>query len=300
MTGLFESTGAMDSKQRIKRTFLTLSAVSGYALGRGLRHGAPGTFRVLTYHSVGHARRHETNVDPAAFGAQLDYLAHHCMVRDLGDLATRPDADSTVNKPHVAITLDDGYADNRHVAAPLLAERGLCATCFATVGYIGGERRLPHDHGQASAASGLLSWDELRELDAMGVGIGSHGMSHVRFAQLDNAALEREIMLSKQKLEEELSHPVSLLSFPYGRRGDYDPRAMDLATQAGYAAAATACYGVNRPDGNAMELRRIGIESSDTLFTFRAKLCGALDLLMLWEYPFTRAMIRAANRLLGA
>jgi len=42
----------------------------------------------------------------------------------------------------VAITFDDGYADNLHVAAPLLAERGLPATFFVVSGMIGSGREF--------------------------------------------------------------------------------------------------------------------------------------------------------------
>lgn len=39
-----------------------------------------------------------------------------------------------------AITFDDGYADNLHVAAPILREFGLPATCFVATGFLDGGR----------------------------------------------------------------------------------------------------------------------------------------------------------------
>ena len=73
-----------------------------------------------------------------------------------------------------------------------------------------------------------------------------------------------------------------------------------MAQKAGYEAAFNAKYGQNRGLENRYDLCRIGVERSDTMFTFRAKLNGALDLLALAEIPWVRRMIHRANRLLGA
>jgi peptidoglycan/xylan/chitin deacetylase (PgdA/CDA1 family) len=45
----------------------------------------------------------------------------------------------------VAITLDDGYADNHDHALPLLASMRVPATVFVPTAYVGTDRRLPHD-----------------------------------------------------------------------------------------------------------------------------------------------------------
>ena len=83
-----------------------------------------------------------------------------------------------------------------------------------------------------------------------------------------------------------------------GRSGDYDPRLPEAARGAGYTAVATAKYGWNDGGTSRWELRRIGVESSDTVFTLRAKLNGALDLLALAERPFWRRVVRRVNRML--
>ena len=52
-----------------------------------------------------------------------------------------------------------------------------------------------------------------------------------------------------------------------------------LASDRWYEVAVTARYGWNTARTDPFELRRIGIEAGDTLWTLRAKLDGALDLL---------------------
>ena len=75
---------------------------------------------------------------------------------------------------------------------------------------------------------------------------------------------------------------------------------MTRARRAGYGVIASAMYGWNRAGDTESVVRRIGIESSDTMFTFAAKIGGALDLLVLGETRLARRLVRLFNRLLGA
>ena len=80
-------------------------------------------------------------VSPEHFTQHVEQLAARGHVVPLADVAD-------ARGPAVAITFDDGYADNAEVAAPLLAEAGLPATYFITTGRLGGRRfwwdRLAH------------------------------------------------------------------------------------------------------------------------------------------------------------
>lgn len=56
------------------------------------------------------------------------------------DEATRRLAEGTLPARAMAITFDDGYADNQQVAAPILRRHGLTATFFVATGFIDGGR----------------------------------------------------------------------------------------------------------------------------------------------------------------
>jgi peptidoglycan/xylan/chitin deacetylase (PgdA/CDA1 family) len=88
-------------------------------------------------------------VSPARFGEQLEALHGHARVLPLAELQRRM-VDGSADPGSVAITFDDGYADNLLAAAPLLARHDAPATVFVTTGYLGGAHEF--------------WWDELERL----------------------------------------------------------------------------------------------------------------------------------------
>jgi peptidoglycan/xylan/chitin deacetylase (PgdA/CDA1 family) len=294
----------MTRKERSKHVVLCVLAWVGYLLllplwGRLRRLLFGEEYRVLTYHSVGNSRNHETNVRPATLRTHLQWLSQAARVVDLVDAVRGSVLDTSARGPLVCLTFDDGYADNLSEAAPILRKYGMPATCFVAAAYPDSGRVLPHDAGGGGDAS-VLTWDELRRLADGGVDIGSHGMEHVRFAGLDEDALKGELSGSKRLIESQLDRSVRAFSFPYGKAGDFKIQDAAQARRAGYEVVASAMYGRNRLGDREAVVRRIGVESSDTMFTFVAKMNGALDLLALAETRGVRIVIRLFNRLLGA
>ncbi len=88
-------------------------------------------------------------VTPATLAGQLDGLRAHCRVIPLRQLAGEL-RDGRLVRRSVAISFDDGYADNLLAAEPLLRERTLPATFFLTTATLGSEREF--------------WWDELERL----------------------------------------------------------------------------------------------------------------------------------------
>lgn len=79
----------------------------------------------------------EEEPDAARFDWQMRVLAEHFNVLPLGEASARLAA-GTLPARAVAITFDDGYADNAAVALPILQRHGLTATFFVSTGYLGG------------------------------------------------------------------------------------------------------------------------------------------------------------------
>ena len=101
------------------------------ARGEGTTAVSAGGTLVLLYHRVAHLERdpHGLAVRPDRFAEQCEVLRRRCTVVPL--------AQSDRARREVAITFDDGYADNAGDARRILAAAGLPATFFITAGRVG-------------------------------------------------------------------------------------------------------------------------------------------------------------------
>lgn len=121
--------------------------------------------------------------------------------------------------PEVVITFDDGHVSNLEIAAPMLVERGLSACFFVTSDFIGKRR-------------GFMDQQELSDLAGMpGMSIGSHGVSHRFFDDLDEQAAREELLASRLALESVTGQECRSISFPGGR---YNGGTLNLLNVTGY------------------------------------------------------------------
>jgi peptidoglycan/xylan/chitin deacetylase (PgdA/CDA1 family) len=102
--------------------------------------GARGRLFILIYHRVLPKPDPLTGeVDAASFDGQMGALRDCFNVLPLDDAIERLSTDRLPPRA-AAITFDDGYADNLHVALPILRKYGLHATFFIATGYLEGGR----------------------------------------------------------------------------------------------------------------------------------------------------------------
>lgn len=99
----------------------------------------PGGF-ILLYHRVADADSDpwSLSVSPQHFAEHLEVLRKYTRPLQLEQLNQDIEAKKPLNR-RVAITFDDGYADNFHNAKPLLERYDIPATVFVTSGYVGNE-----------------------------------------------------------------------------------------------------------------------------------------------------------------
>jgi peptidoglycan/xylan/chitin deacetylase (PgdA/CDA1 family) len=108
-------------------------------------------------------------VSPQNFGEQLEVLRRCGSLVPLRQLVEYLKADRL---PHtaVALTFDDGYADNLYVAKPLLDRHSIPATVFLATGLLG----QPHEFWWDELERILLQPDELPETLPLSLGGDSH------------------------------------------------------------------------------------------------------------------------------
>jgi peptidoglycan/xylan/chitin deacetylase (PgdA/CDA1 family) len=134
--------------------------------------------------------------------------------------------DAVAGRSDVRISFDDGNASDVHLALPALRRRALTATFFVLAG------RLD--------TPGFLDEDDVRTLAAAGMTIGCHGMHHRSWRKLGKEELREELLVSKRRLEEIVSHPVTQAACPFGA---YDRRALRSLHHYGYERVFTSDRG---------------------------------------------------------
>jgi len=137
----------------------------------------------------------------------------------------------------IILTFDDGYEDTYTLAFPLLQRYGMRAVVFAVADL---ERRWNFWDPDGERAA-LLSPAQMREMAAAGIEFGSHTVSHLHLPTAGTRQLHRELVESRQKLEDVLGKPVLSFAYPYGA---YSPEVRTAVQEAGYAFAVTNDSGV--------------------------------------------------------
>ena len=237
-----------------------MSRFSAYcqSAGASLSRLTPASL-ILAYHRVAPEDGPdpwELRVDPERFEAHLQVL-QSLDCRPLAHLFDPPTSRRTV-----AITFDDGYADNLLWAAPALQRYGLPATFFlvsgpgtdfwwdrlASLGRLEQYQELqampPQERDECLVqlgSSGVygpkrLTTEQIQELAGMtGFEIGAHTVSHARLGGLEGSEALEELLGSRLALSELVGRPVNSLSYPFGS----PPRDLHLVERAGFARACT-------------------------------------------------------------
>ena len=169
----------------------------GPAASFGLRSLSPRP--VLAYHEFSpHSSRDVYQMKPEAFAAQL------CAVQAASAHSCAKPQNAAPALPGVEITFDDAHRSQVELAAPLLEEAGLRGLFFAPAGWVG-------------TRAGTANWADLRMLLDRGHRVGSHGDTHALLTHCTPAALQSELVRSRQRLEDHLAQAVETISMPGGR-----------------------------------------------------------------------------------
>jgi len=158
----------------------------------------------------------------------------------------------------VAVTLDDGYADNYSQAWPVLDNEGFSATVFVTVNTVGAKNHWMQSEG--FPARPMLSWNQIREMQAGGISFGSHTLNHPRLSKIEADEARHEITDAKSALEDRLGAAVPSFAYPYG---DLSNETVEMVREAGHTLACSTRPGFNRPGSDPLLLRRIEVDGTD-------------------------------------
>ena len=221
---------------------------------------------VLTYHHIG-AGSEWYYVTEADFERQLVYLRESgysaISVQELADgLAGR----ARLPKRPIVLTFDDGYEDNYRAALPALKRQGMRASFFVVTGKLG--------------QKDYMTWEQAREMSEQGMELGSHTVHHYTLNEINLKEMERELLVSRLMLENNLPKAAPVFANPFGETA---PAVVGLLERTGYQAACSSVVGLNEPGQNLFMIRRMSVPRPRFgLWDFRLRL-GLLNLMWRWE-----------------
>jgi peptidoglycan/xylan/chitin deacetylase (PgdA/CDA1 family) len=222
------------------------------------------TVPILCYHRFG-SRNSQLAVTPAAFEAQMDYLARNGYhVIPLSRLAGFVERGEPIPRKSVVLTIDDGYRSTYEVAFPILRKHGFQATVFLYSDFVG--------------APDALTWPQMKEMEGSGlINIQPHSKTHAnltaRLAGETDAKyrdrLRTEVELPIRLLQDRLAVESLTYAFPYG---DVNETVVDLLKRLGVRQGVTVTPGGNAFFAYPYMLRRTMVFGGDSIDVFRSKL----------------------------
>jgi peptidoglycan/xylan/chitin deacetylase (PgdA/CDA1 family) len=106
-----------------------------------------------------------------------------------------------------------------------------------------------------------MTWDQVREMHAAGIEIGSHGVHHRMLARLPVEEMIREVRESKATLDRELGKFTATMSYPVGGDRAFNDRVIEATREAGFELAVCYICGTNpQPASNRYALHRLPVE----------------------------------------
>ncbi len=240
---------------------------------------------ILCYHSI-HPTVSFRSATPTLFSQHLIWLKQHCTIVQFQHAVLAAEQPHG-GRPVIAITFDDGFADNYEYAFPLLQQHGVPAAFFLTAGLLEKNpivlERLRGLWGAREGEIRPLEWSAVREMLRAGMEVGAHTYSHPNLAQLDRQAAELEVRRSKEIIEDRLGVPVRLMAYPFGKpKRHFTTETMGVVSGAGYEYAAAVTWRAIRASDSHFRIPRFTC-TGDSVSTLRDMVSGAWDLLGTWQ-----------------
>ena len=249
--------------------------IQHYCYWRGVKRAVPDRdtwrrltqgVRVLMYHAIGESEEPPSPyiITEKRFDRQMAWLKRiGYSVICLEELLHYRQENKLPPAGAIAITFDDGYADNYSRAYPILRKYGFPATIFLVSSRIGEDNGW--DSQSELAGRRLLSWSQIREMNRGGIHFGAHTRTHPQLIKLSPEQAREEVQGSRSEVEHELNTPVHVFAYPYG---EYNSPLQSIAEEAGFQASCSIEPGFNTPATPLHALRRIDIFGTDSLLRF--------------------------------
>ncbi len=116
-----------------------------------------------------------------------------------------------------------------------------------------------------------VSWEQLRELEAAGIEVGGHTVTHPTLGQVTEAQAKEEIFGCRDELVVQLGDKPRTFCYPNGQPSDFQDFLLPLVERAGFLGAVTAFPDANGTNERFAMRRHVG---GDNMFQFNKAISG--------------------------
>lgn len=125
-----------------------------------------------------------------------------------------------------------------------------------------------------------MDWSDARALQAAGIEVGGHTVSHEVLSTLEPTEVAEEVSRGRECLEQELGAASGqTFAYPFGRRWDFDEAARSAVLESGFRCAVTTHSGCNTRDSEPTTLKRWMIDEETPLHLLVTEATGGFELL---------------------
>lgn len=200
---------------------------------------------ILFYHRIADTHPNDWTMSCEMFKRQIDWLEERFEFVSLHEAQRRLVEGNS--SPAVAITFDDGYADNCEFAVPLLLRRKIPFTYFVSTQILHDQLAFEHDL-KSGIRLEVNSLYQIRAMAQAGVEIGAHTRTHADMAKsVDAEWIREELQGSVEDIERWIGKKVNYFAFPFGLPENMTRGAIQIAYEIGLQGICSAYGAYNFP-----------------------------------------------------
>ncbi|UPW19203.1 polysaccharide deacetylase family protein [Agarivorans sp. TSD2052] len=247
----------LDSQQAITKPYALITFDDGYidsyqqAFPLLKKHGLSAMFFVVTEY---------TNGGSLAWWDEVAWLVKHSKVSQLKleHWANAVDLSGKNEKQNIRKMLFAFKADQQYTMEQKLVQ--LRAICKAPA--------------LQNSLSLFANWQQLQEMAASGMTIGSHTRSHPILAHLEPDQQREELDESRRYIENQLNSSVCMLAYPVGSTDSFTEVTQMLAKETGYRLAFSFMNGINKQldEQSAYSLKRISVDGNKSVDSLKVQI----------------------------
>ncbi len=188
--------------------------------------------------------RKSLSITPEEFESQIRYLQQKgyqtIFVKEIPNIVS---GKINLGNNLIALNFDDGYRDFYTDVYPILLKYKIKATVYIVPAFIGGGNYMTQQQIKEIYQSGLVE-------------IGAHTLNHIDLPSVSLEDAQKEIIESKEYIENTFGVSVESFCYPYGF---YNDKIVSIVKAAGYTTAVSEALGTTQSANNLFYLSRMRV-----------------------------------------